>query len=352
MRVLHLDSARGWRGGQNQVLLTARGMAERGHAVLLGCQAGGALLERARGLGLPAEGLRFAGDFSPLAALALRALVRRFRPDAIQSHDPHTLLAAWWAGGSARRFAVRRVDFPLRGRLSRAKYGACERVIAVSSAIRAVLGASGLPAQRVSVVHEGVPDRPAEPGGRAALRELGVPADGLVVGNVAALTGHKDHASLLDAAALLVAREPRAHLVIAGEGELRPALEARAAALGLGRRCLFLGFRGDLDRLLPAFDVFCLSSRLEGLGTSLLDAMCFARPIVATAAGGIAEAVADGVNGRLVPPGDASALAEALLETLRDDGLRATYGAAGRRLFEERFTDARMVEETLAVLAG
>ena len=68
---------------------------------------------------------------------------------------------------------------------------------------------------------------------------------------------------------------------------------------------VFAGFRDDLDRLIPAFDVFCLSSQMEGLGTSLLDAMCFARPVVATAAGGIPEAVEDGVTGRVVPVQDA-----------------------------------------------
>jgi glycosyltransferase involved in cell wall biosynthesis len=97
--------------------------------------------------------------------------------------------------------------------------------------------------------------------------------------------------------------------------------------------------------------VFCLSSHKEGLGTSLLDAMAFSRPIVATAAGGIPEAVEDGVTGRVVPARDPAALAEALLAALRDAELRARLGAAGRRRYLERFTDARMVDETLAVLA-
>jgi len=89
---------------------------------------------------------------------------------------------------------------------------------------------------------------------------------------------------------------------------------------------------------------------MEGLGTSLLDAMCFGRPVVATTAGGIPEAVADGASGALVPPRDPEALARALMELLERPERRAAYGAAGRRLFEQRFTDARMIEETLRVL--
>ncbi len=351
MRVLHVDTARGWRGGQNQVLLSARGMAERGHAVLLACQKGGALSERASREALPVLPLRFAGDLSPAALAGLRGAVRRFRPDALQLHDPHAVLPGLFAAaGAVRCVATRRVDFALGGPFSRWKYARCQRVIAVSRGIAEVLERSGLPAGRLRVVYEGVPDRPPLPGGREALLALGVPRDALIVGNVAALVDHKDHVTLLHAAAKAFARSPTAFLVIVGEGELRPSLLALAGRLGIAARCLFLGFRTDLDKLIPAFDVFCLSSHLEGLGTSLLDAMCFARPIVATAAGGIPEAVADQVNGRLVPVRDAEALAGALVEVLESPERAAAWGAAGRRAFAERFSDGRMVEETLRVL--
>jgi len=104
-----------------------------------------------------------------------------------------------------------------------------------------------------------------------------------------------------------------------------------------------------VDRLLPAFDVFCLSSHLEGLGTSLLDAMAFGRAVVATAAGGISEAVEDGVTGRVVPVRDPARLAQALLDLLGDPERRCAMGEAGRRRFLERFTADRMVDETLRV---
>jgi glycosyltransferase involved in cell wall biosynthesis len=111
------------------------------------------------------------------------------------------------------------------------------------------------------------------------------------------------------------------------------------------------GFRTDLDRLIPAFDVFCLSSWMEGLGTSLLDAMCYGRAVVGTSAGGIPEAVADGVTGRIVPVRHPDALAAALVDVLQDAARREALGRAGRRRFLERFTEDRMVDETLAVYA-
>src|SRR5262249_60039079 len=125
--------------------------------------------------------------------------------------------------------------------------------------------------------------------------------------------------------------------VTVGEGEAQAGLGLRIRERGLRGVLVLGGFRGDLDRVIPAFSVFCLSSRLEGLGTSLLDAMAFGVPIVATAAGGIPEAVEDGVTGRVVPVRDPAALAAAILEVLGPPQ-RQAMGAARRRPFEERFT--------------
>jgi glycosyltransferase involved in cell wall biosynthesis len=354
LTVLHVDTAATWRGGQNQVLLTAKGMAGRGIGAPIACRAGGELEARARISGSAVRPLPFRGDLWPPAILALAGLLRRERPAAVLLHDPHAVSAALVACRLAHRaalVAVRRVDFPLRGPFSRAKYAACDRVIVASRAIGSVVEAGGVRGERLRLVYEGVPDRVAAGGGREALEALGVPAGVPVVGNVAALTGHKDHATLVEAMALLRERLPEARLVIAGEGELRPALEAQVRDRGLGDRVVFAGFRHDLDRLLPAFSAFCLSSRLEGLGTSLLDAMAFGLPVVATAAGGIPEAVEDGVTGRVVPPRDPGALAAALADVLADEGRRRAYGAAGRRRFLERFTADHMVDETLRVVA-
>jgi glycosyltransferase involved in cell wall biosynthesis len=352
-RVLHVDTAATWRGGQNQVLLTARGMAARGIVAPIACRGRGELAARAGASGETVFPLPFRGDLWPPAIVALAGVLRRERPDAVLLHDPHAVSAGLVAARLAGRLAlvaVRRVDFPLRGAFSRAKYRACDRVIAVSGAIGSVVEAGGVSRSRLRLVYEGVPDRAALPGGREALAALGVPPDAPVIGNVAALTGHKDHATLVEALALLRRRVPEVRLVIAGEGSLRPALEAQVRERGLGDRVVFAGFRRDLDLLLPAFSVFCLSSRLEGLGTSLLDAMAFGLPVVATAAGGIPEAVEDGVTGRLAPPCDPAALAGALADVLGDEARRRAFGAAGRRRFLERFTADHMVAQTLAVL--
>src|SRR5215475_10183964 len=142
MRVLHVDTARSWRGGQNQVLLTARGLVERGHDVTLVCQRGGVLAERARAASVSVREVSFRGDLWPPAVLALARAMKDTRPEVVQLHDPHALSTGLLALGLAGRqqvVASRRVDFRLRGGLSRRKYAACHRVIAASRAIARVL---------------------------------------------------------------------------------------------------------------------------------------------------------------------------------------------------------------------
>ncbi|MBN2370570.1 MAG: glycosyltransferase [Vicinamibacteria bacterium] len=352
MRILHVDGSKSWRGGQNQALITAAGMTARGHDVTLVCRSDGALFERARAAGLFVKPAPFHGELAPGAILDLIRNLRNLRPDIVQAHDPPSLAATAWAArltGFKRIIATRRVDFPFRSALSRWKFSSSARVIAVSHAIADVLKRNGVPEKRIRVVYEGVPGRPALPGGDEALRELGVPDGAPVVGNVAALTDHKDHDTLLEAAARVLKQVPHARFVVLGEGERRSHLERRILELGLVGRFILAGFRADVDCFWPRFSIFCLSSHMEGLGTSVLDAMAFGLPVVATEAGGIPEAVLDGVTGRVVAARRPDVLANALTELLVRPERCEEFGRAARRRYERRFTDARMIDETLRI---
>jgi len=215
-----------------------------------------------------------------------------------------------------------------------------------------MLVGDGVPADRTVTVHEGIDVEHVVAADTVNVHEaFWLPHGSPVVGNVAALVPHKGQRYLIDAAHLVVQQVPDARFVILGEGELREHLEKQVHEHHLEKHVLLPGFRTDVLGCIKGVDLFVMSSVTEGLGTSLLDAMACARPIVATRAGGIPEIVEDGVNGLLVPIRDARALADAIVRALKDAALRQRMGDAGFARVNERFTVERMVAETAGVYA-
>jgi glycosyltransferase involved in cell wall biosynthesis len=353
---LHIDTARTWRGGQQQALLTVLGLRAAGHRAVLVAHPAGELRRRAaEGLDLFPIAPRTEMDLS--AAWKLSRIIRQMAPDVIHAHDPHGVAMAALALSMGTQpvkpplVAARRVDFRLRGNaLSRWKYRQVDRFICASEAIRRILLADGVPGARTVTVHEGIDlERVAAAPAADLHAEFWLPHHAPLVGNVAALVPHKGQRHLIEAAARVVRRTPDARFIIAGEGELRAALERQIRDRRLEKHVFLAGFRPDILSLHKAFDVFVMSSVTEGLGTSLLDAMACGKPVVATTAGGIPEVVVDGQTGLLVAPRDDEALASAIERLLTDEALRQAMGTAGRARVHEYFTVDRMVQETLAV---
>jgi glycosyltransferase involved in cell wall biosynthesis len=357
---LHIDTARTWRGGQNQVLLTVNGLRAIGQRAALVAHPDGELRRRAaEGLDLIPIAPRTEMDLA--AAWRLARVVKRLAPDVIHAHDPHGVAMAALAlslgaarGGPAPPIiASRRVDFHLKGNsFSRWKYRQVDCFVAASEAIRQMLVADGVPAERTVTVHEGIDLHHVDAAPRVNVHEaFWLPHHAPVVGNVAALVPHKGQRHLIEAARLVLPELPDARFVILGEGELREHLERQVHEHHLEKHVLLPGFRTDVLGCIKGFDLFVMSSVTEGLGTSLLDAMACGRAIVATRTGGIPEVVEDGVTGVLVPPRDHEAMAKAIVELLGNARLRERMGAAGRARVVERFTVERMIAETAAVYA-
>ena len=353
---LHIDTARSWRGGQNQVLVTVLGLRAQGHRAVLVAHPSGELRQRA------AEGL----DLIPLAprteldlaaAWRLSRVIRQLGPDIVHAHDPHGVAMAALARSMStqpkqpRLIVSRRVDFHLaRNALSRWKYRQVDCFICASEAIREMLAGDGIAKRRIVTVHEGIDLGRVEAAPPAKLhQELWLPHHAPLVGNVAALVPHKGQRCLIEAAAEVVRRQPDARVIIAGEGELRDALTHQIKQHHLEKHVMLVGFRPDVLSLHKAFDVFVMSSVTEGLGTSLLDAMAAGKPVVATTVGGIPEVVVDGETGILVPPRNHHAMADAIVRLLADAPLRERMGAAGLARVRERFTAEVMVRNTLLV---
>ncbi len=247
-----------------------------------------------------------------------------------------------------RKLVSRRVVHqPIRNRFSHWKYQwPGVQYLAVSDAVRQVLMDNGIPGAQVQTIHSGIDLERCD---HAPVTEPLFPPDARVVGTVGHLANSKGQRYLLKAAQHLMRDEPKLYVAIVGDGELRQTLEAQAVELGIAERVRFTGFRQDVLPLMRGFEIFVLTSYLEGLGTSILDAMALGKPVVATQAGGIPETVQHGVTGLLVPPQDSAALTQAIGYLLQHPELQAQFGQAGRRRVEQAFTAARMAQQTMQV---
>ena len=278
----------------------------------------------------------------------LASLFRAERADVVHSHNWSTFLYAVCAARLAGVPAVIHGEHgkddtlrhPKRVLGARILAKGVDRVCAVSRDLaEEVVRDWRVPRDRVRWIPNGV-DLDAFGGDDRsdALRgELGLSPGDLVVMNTGGFRAIKDHTTLLRAFAAVHRAEPRARLLLVGQGSAenpRAGLDREAEALGVGAAVRFAGVRTDIPRLLRTCDVYVNSSRYEGMSNTILEAMAAGRPVVATAVGGNPDLVGDGVTGYLVPAGDAEAMASRVLELLRNADARARMGAAGRARME------------------
>ncbi len=352
LTTVHLNSERGWRGGERQTLWLAAALQRAGHRALVVARAGGPLARRAAEAGLDVRALGPLAPVDPLTAWRLRRLMAAERADVLHAHtgNAHSLALLAAVGTRTALVASKRVDRgPHAGSLTRAKFRHTDAVIAVSAAIRDTLVAGGVAPGRVAVVNDGVDTgRPMTPDTRRLAAIGARPGVRPVVLLVAALVPTKDPVGFVRAVAAARRAGAEFDAVIAGDGPLRPAVAAEREALGLTDVLHLAGWQEETDGLVAAADVVVLSSVGEGLGSILLDAMLCARPVAATAVGGVSELVAAGVTGLLVPPSDPDALGAAIARLVTDPALRARLGAAARARVSAFAVD-RMAEATLAV---
>ena len=351
------------------VLLTA-GLRERGYEtrLVVGQESPheGNLLDWAHERGVDCEQLAVLGrEIHPLrdarALLAVRRLVRDFRPHVVHTHTAKAGVVgrlAAFSGGvpvivhTFHGHVLKGYFGPLRNALFRGlERGLARRssaLVAVSEAVKADLVELGVaPAERIHVVPLGLELEPlAGPLPRGELRAaLGLPAGAELVGAVGRLAPIKDLHTFLAAAALVRARRPSACFVLVGDGELRAELEARAAAPDLAGAVRFAGWRHDLRPVYGDLDLAVNSSRNEGTPVALIEALAASRPVVATRVGGTVDVLKGGQHGWLVPPGDPAALAAAVLEALeRPDEARAR-ARAGREHVLRQHGLARLLDD-------
>ncbi len=351
MRPLIVDLGRDYRGGQHQALLLLNGLRDRGHAPQLIAVRDSRLARRARDAGIPVHSV------APLwrriaAALQIRRLAASGQVDLVHANEPHALTAAWFARShrSVPLVVARRIALPLSSSsLSRARYRAASRIVAISRFVEESVIRSGVPESSCEVIYDGVPIREqVSAEDRAKARgEFGIPPEALCIGNVAAFVPEKGHAILIRAFAKLLVHFPACILLLNGDGAGRGEALKLAEQLQLGGAVRFVSAAAEIDTVLAATDVFAFPSHEEPLGSAMLAAMAHGLPVVAIARGGVPEVVENERNGMLVDSLDPDVFATALSGLLADSDRAARIGECARNTIQERCSDDKMVDASV-----
>ncbi len=366
MRILHLASHAGLEGGGAvQMARMATGLKARGHHVVCGFnqrgsssgasghEAGFMPLQAA---GVPCLTLRMGMLFERLlgARRRLRAIIAEHGFDIIHAHKPRALRFALSAldgmvgGGSRPVVVAQRGNSDLLDEHTRRLFNdrKVRAIVCVAEQVRETVIAGGIAADKVVTIYGGVnPDEfDANLDGAPARREFGIAPDAPVVGIVANFDGKKAHDDFFMAAVLVLQRVPAAHFLVVGRGAPSD-LPSRLQLMGLGGHVTLTGFRADVPRLLAAMDVSVnCSDRGEGLTGAMRESLCMKKAVVCTDVGGNRELVRDGETGRLVPPGDIPAVAEAVLDLLSDSRHAQRMAEAGYQLVMRDFTETVRIE--------
>ncbi|HVU79693.1 MAG TPA: glycosyltransferase [Gaiellaceae bacterium] len=353
MRVLHATKVQGIGGAEQHLLALLPALRERGVDVRFLSLDGGLDAERFHGAlsdrDVPYVRVPIGGDASPRVARDVVRAVRREHPDLLHTHMVHADVYGSIAAHalrvpflSTRHNDDRYLLGPFR-HVDRAFMHGVRRIVAISDAVRDFHIRAGLPPDRLVTIHYGLDEAPTA-ASEVTPADAGVPDGAPLVLAIGRLIEQKDHATLLRA----FARVEQAHLAILGWGPLEERTKALAAELGLSERVHVTGRVEPRDWLARA-DVFVHTSRWEGFGIVLLEAMLNRLPVVATRVSAIPEIVVDGETGLLAAAGDDATIAAHLSALLGDAPRREALGEAGWSRALSEFSVARMADRTLDV---
>jgi len=357
LKVLHTEWSLGWGGQEIRIVAEMKAFHDRGVQMALAAPPEARIAAEAAAAGFAVHPVPFAGRLHAASIRALAALLRREAFSLVHTHSS----VDSWCGGLAGKLAgvrvvrSRHLSSEIRpGLNARIVYGwLADAVIASGEQIRAdVIAKSGCAPERVASVPAGADHRRYHPEVDASRirAELGLADAGPVVGIVAVLRSWKGHRVLFDACARIKDRFPGLRVLVVGDGPMRDNLPVWAAELGIADRVVLAGHRDDVPECMKAMDV-CVLPSLKNEATSQVmpQAMLVGTPVIASSAGGLTEVVQEGVTGRVVPPGDAPALANALAACLGHRGESLALARRAREVALERFTFDAQIERTLAV---
>lgn len=359
LRILHTTMRRrGWNGECSHTLVLCKELSRRGHEVTIAAPEASPLVERAKDEGIATwPHFSVQKGFHPVdfhrMGRRLSGFISKTQFDILHTHGSLDT----WGGVYASRlahprplvFRTRHSTLPIATHpLNRLLYRRwCDQIVAVSEAVADVIVGRGLlPRARVEVVRNGIDVGRFDPRkARGSLRrELDIPDDAPVVGDVARLSLRKGDEDFVRAAGLISQRFPACHFLFVGPGVRGEHLMGLARSMGIGDRLHLPGLVEDVPRVLATFDVFLHCSWKEAFCLATLEAMAMKRPVVATSVGGTIELIEDGNNGLLIPSQAPEAAAGAVCKLLENPELAAELAEAGHRLVTSVYSAERAAE--------
>jgi L-malate glycosyltransferase len=340
MRVVHINLERNWRGGERQTLYLMQGLKALNHESVLIARSNNEFVSRVQQAGFPVVLWKKPFFFHGRDLCGF---------DIIHAHETRGLqLAALWKTSHRSPLVyTRRVDNPPKHPvIDRIKYSSIDGLVAISSKISLVMTQWGVDPSRIRIIHSSIPLR-QELDARKVEDLRRRFSSRKVVGCVASLDKRKDHNTLLEAAAILKHYRDDILFVLVGDGDLRDELEKKAQMLGLN--VIFEGYQKDPYPYFGVFDLFVMTSKEEGLCSSILDAFRYRVPVVATAAGGIPDIVKDGETGLLAQARNPRDVACCILRMLYDVGLRRKCTDKAYTMLEQQFTVETMAREYVSL---
>ena len=356
INILHLDTEKTWRGGQQQVFYLHKGLISEGIKSILVSNTGSEILDRCKEESLPHYTISMFGELDIFAAFKLSRLCKKENINILQAHSAHALSIGIFTklfSPSLILIGVRRVDFSIgKSIFNKLKYnnGKVDKLICISDYIKKVLLKDGIPEEKLVTVRSGVDInkfddiKPPE----NFRNNLGIKKDEYLIGTVAAFAGHKDYPNLLKAFSILRKRNPNIKLCIVGDGSLKKQVYDLANELNIFENIIFTGYVNNVGNYLKSFDVFVLASKKEGLGTSIIDALAIGCPVVTTRTGGIPELIENEENGILVDPKNPNLLADALGDLLSNSEKRSRLSIAAKES-AKKYSIEQTVNQNISV---
>lgn len=354
LSILHIDTEKTWRGGQQQAIYLHQGLVSKGITSIFACNKNSALSRKCRELNLPYFEQRMLGELDIIAGLELSKLAKRLRINIIHAHSAHALTIAVFTkffNKNIKIIAARRVDFSVnKGFLSKWKYNNkyVDKIVCISEFIKNVLKEDGIDKNKLITIRSGVDLNkfsrlnPTE----LSKKDLGISINDFLFGTVSALVGHKDIPNLLSAFKIVKEKTNNTKLCIVGDGKLKEELIDLSKKLNISDDVFFMGYQKDVGKYLSLFDVYVMSSKKEGLGTSIIDALALGKPIIATNAGGIPELINSGVNGLLVEKQNPTELADAMIKFYENENLRENYSHMAK-ISAENYSVEKTIEKNI-----